>query len=62
MKKDMDPMKGKVEQILKNVTTMEREEGLQQNTAVRNVIHVFPSASQPTLINSLYGVHLGFYP
>lgn len=34
MKKDMDLMKGKVDQILKTVITIEREEGLQQDDAI----------------------------
>lgn len=62
MKKDMDHMNGKVDQILKTITTMAREEGLQQNVAARNAILVFSSASQQTLINPLYGVYPGFYP
>lgn len=45
MEKDMDRIKGKVNQIMNTITNMKRDEGLQQDTAVRNVILVFPSAS-----------------
>lgn len=36
-------MKGKVDEILNTITTMEREKGIQQDATIRNVIHVFPS-------------------
>lgn len=41
MKKDMNLMNGKADQILKSVIAMEREEGLQLGTTIRNVILVF---------------------
>lgn len=62
MKKDMDCMKGKVDQILKTVTTMAKYEWIQQDATIRNVIPMFHFASQPILINRLYGVPLGYYP
>lgn len=62
MKKNMDHMKGKVDQILKTITTMGKEEGVQQDAAVRNIIFVFPSVSQPALINLVYGVPPRYYP
>lgn len=60
-KKDMNRMKGKVDQIFKTIIAIAREEELQQVVVVRNVVHVFPSASQPALINLLYGVPHRFY-
>lgn len=62
MKKDVNLMNGKADHILKSVIAMEREEGLQQGTTVRNVILVFPYTSQPTLINPMYGVPHRYYP
>lgn len=62
MKKDMDHMKVKVDQMLKSVTTVAREGRLQQNAIVKNVIIVLPSASQLALSNPLYGVPLDFHP
>lgn len=63
MRGDMKVMKGKIDKMLEVVTVMERkEEKLRQSATTRNVIPIFPPASQPALINLIHGVPPRYYP